>query len=101
VPNTKSAKKRVKQSEKRRSKNRGYMKRIKEVQKEIDKSIKANADKEQINQLLNKAFKVIDTAESKGVIHKNNAARKKSQLHRKVKQYLGETAPITDTNVGA
>jgi small subunit ribosomal protein S20 len=99
VPNSKSAEKRVKQSEKRRIKNRGYMKRIKEIQKEIDKSIKANVEKEKVAQLLDKAFKIIDTAQSKGVVHKNYAARKKSQLHRKVKQYLGETKPVSENTV--
>nr|WP_240739254.1 30S ribosomal protein S20 [Marinitoga lauensis] len=42
--------------------------------------------------LLDSAFSVIDKAAKKGVIHKNNASRKKSRLHAKVKEYLGDDA---------
>ena len=35
--------------------------------------------------LLNKAFAVLDKNVKRGIIHKNTAARKKSQLHLKVK----------------
>ncbi|PNR94183.1 30S ribosomal protein S20 [Petrotoga sp. 9PWA.NaAc.5.4] len=98
MPNTKSAKKRAKQSEIRRNRNRGYLKRIKEVSKELEKSISQNADKEQVNELLRKAFKTIDKAKSKGVVHRNYAARKKSSLHIKVKKYLGELAPEAVNN---
>jgi small subunit ribosomal protein S20 len=93
LPNKKSAEKRVRQSEKRRQKNRGYQKRIKEISKEIDKKIQENAEREELMQLLSKSFKIIDTAKSHGAVHKNYAARKKSKLHLKVKKYLGEMAP--------
>lgn len=90
MPNKKSAEKRVKQSAKRRQRNKGYQKRIKEISKEIEKKIKENAEREELLQLLSKAFKVIDTAKSNGAVHRNYAARKKSKLHFKVKKYLGE-----------
>ena len=35
---------------------------------------------------LSKAFKIIDKNVKRGIIHKNTAARKKSQLHLKVKK---------------
>lgn len=34
--------------------------------------------------LLNQAFSALDKAASKGVIHKNNASRKKSRLSKKI-----------------
>ena len=36
--------------------------------------------------LLNKAFAVLDKNVKRGIVHKNTAARKKSQLHLKVKK---------------
>ncbi|MBF16426.1 MAG: 30S ribosomal protein S20 [Chloroflexi bacterium] len=35
-------------------------------------------------ELLNQAFSALDKAASKGVIHKNNASRKKSRLSKKI-----------------
>ena len=42
--------------------------------------------------MLSKAFKILDKNVKRGIIHKNTAARKKSQLHLKVKR-LEEGAP--------
>ena len=38
---------------------------------------------------LNKAFQVIDKNVKRNIVHKNTAARKKSQLHLKVKKLEG------------
>lgn len=45
-----------------------------------------SADSENIQVSLKKAVQVIDKAASKGVIHKNTAARKKSKLYKKLSE---------------
>ena len=44
----------------------------------------AAGDADSVKQAFDKASSVIDSAASKGVLHKNNAARKKSRLASKV-----------------
>ena len=41
------------------------------------------------NEMLSKAFAAIDKNVKRGIVHRNNAARKKSQLHMKVKALEG------------
>jgi len=43
--------------------------------------------------LLSKAFAILDKNVKRGIVHKNTAARKKSQLHLKVKALEGGAAP--------
>ncbi|WGS65943.1 30S ribosomal protein S20 [Marinitoga aeolica] len=92
MPNVKSAKKRVRQTAKRRLRNKAYKTRVKNSIKKVLAAIEAKKEKEEVMGLLNSAFSVIDKAAKKGVIHRNNASRKKSRLHVKVKEYLGEDA---------
>lgn len=42
--------------------------------------------------LLSKAFAILDKNVKRGILHKNTAARKKSQLHLKVKKLEGAAA---------
>ncbi len=53
---------------------------MKEVIKKIEKAVKL--DKATAVKMLSSAFAIIDKAAKKGVIKKNNAARKKSRLAR-------------------
>lgn len=78
MPIIKSAKKRMKQAEKRREYNvdvkTAVKKQIKIVKEQIAQgSVKSNAD-------LVKAIAEIDLAVKKGVLHKRTAARRKSRL---------------------
>ena len=52
--------------------------------KKFEEAFKSG-DKENIAASLNKAYKLIDKAVSKGTIHKNTAARKKSRLAKMLK----------------
>jgi small subunit ribosomal protein S20 len=83
MPNTKQAKKRVLTTEKARVRNkarRSVMRTsIKKVQKNIEASDKAAALAD-----LRGAYKQLDKAAMKRVIHPNAAARKKSQLARRI-----------------
>ncbi|BBE31289.1 30S ribosomal protein S20 [Tepiditoga spiralis] len=92
MPNVKSAKKRVKTNEKRRIINRSYKTKFKNSIKKVVLAMEKKVEREEVLNLLSNAFKAIDKAASKGVIHKNQAARRKSRIHIKVKKYLGETA---------
>jgi len=78
MPNIKSAKKRVivngRRADRNKSRNTALKTAIKKANAAIDNG---SADKEA---LVNAAVKKIDQACAKGLIHKNNAARKKSAL---------------------
>lgn len=76
----KSAKKRIKVSEARRVRNKADISRINTFMKKVHGAEK-KADAET---LLKEAVSFIDRTVSKGRVHKNNAARKKSQLTRYV-----------------
>jgi len=72
----KSALKRIRQNRKRRLYNR----QNKRMAKEIIKAIRRSQSYEEASELLKKAYKVLDRIAAHGVIHKNNAANKKSKL---------------------
>lgn len=82
MPNIKSAIKRSKTSERRRLHNASQKSSLRSAIKAVDTAI-ANNDK-QADQLLHEAIKKLDKATSKGLLHKNAAARKKSRLTKKV-----------------
>ena len=79
MPNTKSAKKALKVSEKKRSRNRHFLALLKESVKAFEATTKEEKkDTKKINEALSLVYSRIDTLEKKNVLHKNNAARKKS-----------------------
>lgn len=78
MPNIKSAKKRVLVSEANNQRNKAYRSALRTAVKKADAAIEskdANA-----GEAVKAAVKKIDQAVSKGIIHKNNAAHKKSAL---------------------
>ena len=78
MPNIKSAKKRVLVSKVNAERNKAYRSALKTAVKKADAAIDAkSADAAEV---LKAAVKTIDKAAVKGIIHKNNAARKKSAL---------------------
>ena len=79
MPNIKSAKKRVKTSAKKSEANTVVTSSMKTAIKKFEKTV-ATGDKKAAEEKLNTAVKRIDKAQSAGLIHKNNAARKKSRL---------------------
>jgi small subunit ribosomal protein S20 len=83
MPITQSAKKAIRGSQRKKAHNDARMRAMKEIIKKIEKIVKT--DKEQARKMLSGAFKAIDKAAQKGVIKKNNAARKKSRLSRLTK----------------
>jgi small subunit ribosomal protein S20 len=79
VPNIKSAIKRVKVAERNKVRNRTWKTSVRTAKTEVVAS-STGKNKETSQTALNKAYKVIDMAVSKGVLHKNAAARRKSSL---------------------
>lgn len=84
MPNIKSAKKRVLVSEKKAEINKAFVTSIKTTAKKFDKALESG-DKNAAQAAYLEAVKKMDTAASKGYVHKNTAARKKSQMAKKIK----------------
>lgn len=79
MPIIKSAKKRIKTTEKKTAQNKEWKQRLKNAIKDMEKAVKAG-DNEAAAEQLKETKKVIDKAVTRNIIHKNNAARKKSRL---------------------
>ena len=79
MANIKSAKKRILVAQTKTLRNKMIKSAVKTAIKKVDAAIAAN-DKELAVAELAKATSAIDKAASKGVYHKNNAARKVSRL---------------------
>jgi len=76
MPNIKSAKKRVKVNATKAAANKARKSNLKTVIKKADAERSAEA--------IQVAIKKVDQACAKGLMHKNKAARKKSQLAKKL-----------------
>lgn len=81
MANIKSAKKRAKTSQVRRLRNVSALSAVKTAIKKFDLAVKAE-DKDQAKESMAVAIKKIDQAGSKGLLHKNNVANKKSRITR-------------------
>jgi small subunit ribosomal protein S20 len=81
LANHKSALKRARQNELRRLRNKGYKTRAKSAVKDVRDALKANNRAEAAAGLA-RAKSILQKTASKGVIHRNNAARKISRLNR-------------------
>ncbi|WP_285395108.1 30S ribosomal protein S20 [Lysinibacillus sp. fls2-241-R2A-57] len=81
MPNIKSAIKRVKVNAKANAANTQAKSAMRTTVKKAENAVAANAENAQ--ELLQAAYKSLDKAASKGLIHKNAAARKKSRLAKK------------------
>ena len=80
LPNITSAKKRVRQAERNRQRNKHFMSGMRTCVKNVLKAIEAG-DKDLAQSSYAKAVSALDATASKGLIHKNKAARHKSRLN--------------------
>ena len=87
MPNIKSAIKRVEIAKKRNAINTARKSAMKTAIKRFEQSL-ASGEGEEIQATFKRAIKAVDKSASKGLIHKNNAARKKSQLQRKLNRAI-------------
>ena len=83
MPNIKASVKSIKQDAKRRARNIFEKERIKKAKKKVLAAIAENNYDEAMS-LFSAATKAIDQAAANHTIHKNNAARKKSRLAKKI-----------------
>ena len=79
MANTLSAKKRIRQNEKRRQRNQAVQTRTRTYTKRARQALEAG-DVAEAEEAVKAAAAQLDRAASKGVIHENNAARRKSRL---------------------
>ena len=86
MPNIKSAKKRVIVNGKKTEQNKAFRSEMKTAIKKVELLVKEN-NAEEAKVALAAAFKVIDSAETKNIIHKNNAANKKAKLAKKIVEH--------------
>jgi len=76
MPQHKSAIKRVRQNKKRNQHNKGRRTKLRTLTKEVFNT----TDKKDAEENLKKAVSFIDRLSTKGILHKNTAARQKSKL---------------------
>lgn len=74
----KSAKKRIRVSERRRIRNKAVMSRI----KTLIKKVLSTENVEEAEKYYKEAVSYLDKKTTKGILHKNNTSRKKSRLTR-------------------
>ncbi len=84
MANIKSAEKRAKQAVKRRAHNMAARSRLRTSIKKVLNAIGAGK-KDEALEALKAAQPVLDTMVTKGIIHRNKAARHKRELNSKVK----------------
>ena len=96
VPNKKSAAKRVRQSEKRRIRNKSRKTAFKNAIKKLMKAMEEGKSKEEVMELFRRAQSLVAKAEQKGAIHSNTASRKISRIAARVNAYLNrsEETPV-------
>lgn len=91
MANTKSAIKRVRTSEKGRLRNRQFRTEARTYIKKARTQIEAG-EFEDAKKSVAEAIRALDKAAEKGIIHRNNAARRKSRLMQQLNQAL-QAAP--------
>ncbi len=90
MANIKSAKKRILTAERNYERNVAFKSSIKTAVKKVLVLAQAKEkDQNAINAALSNAYKLCDKAVSKGILHKNTAARKKSRLTLAVNKLIG------------
>jgi small subunit ribosomal protein S20 len=83
LANTLSAKKRIRQNVKRQARNRVFRTRARTYVR-LAREVIDTGDQEAAADAVKKAISELDIAAVKGVIHKNNAARRKSRLMKRL-----------------
>ncbi len=91
MPHTRSAKKNLRKSEKRRLHNRAVKKTLKTHVKRV-LSAAAEGTPEKLREEFKLAVRKLDKAAAKRIIHPNQAARRKSQLARVLNAKLAAPA---------
>jgi small subunit ribosomal protein S20 len=80
MPTTQSAKKRLRQEQKRRARNRSTKSAIRTLERKVLEAKSA----EEAREVRDELYAALDRAAAKGVIHENKAARRKSRIAKHV-----------------
>lgn len=91
MANLKSSLKDIKRNEKRRLRNRSAKSAMKTFIKRAKLTV-VSGDMDALKQALARACSAIDKAAERGIIHKNQAARRKSRLMRFVNAHLAKSS---------
>jgi small subunit ribosomal protein S20 len=83
MPNTRSAEKRLRQTEKRRQLNKARKTELKTIGKKLLRAVH-DGKKDEAGDLYRRFSKRIDQAVSRSVFHKNTASRRKSRMAQKL-----------------
>lgn len=94
MPIIKSAAKRVRQAEKRQTRNAQTKRTLRESTKALEAAV-ATKDTKKLPELLASVYGAYDTAVKKNLVHKNKAARKKSHYSDLVKGVSGSKTKKT------
>lgn len=89
MANHKSAIKRIRSNERKRIRNRVYTSRTRTQVKTARLAINSD-DKEKAIAETREAIRLLDKSADKGIIHANNAARRKSRLMKQLNALLAE-----------
>ena len=81
MANTKSAQKRIRSNERKRVRNQMYRSRVKTMVRKAEEAIFSGQPSDDA---IREAISTLDKAATKGIIHRNNAARRKSRLVKKL-----------------
>jgi small subunit ribosomal protein S20 len=87
VANTRSARKRIRQNEKRRLRNRAVRSAVRSSVKNAREALAGKAPEAatpEAARLVREAIRALDRAVTQGIVHRNTAARRKSALARKL-----------------
>ncbi len=95
MPQLKNAEKALRQNKKNEARNKNYKNRIKKLTRNFNDLLKDNKH-EEAKKLLPTLYKAIDKAAKKNIIHKNNAARKKSRLAKSLADTTSSQARPTE-----
>ncbi|MGH7301165.1 MAG: 30S ribosomal protein S20 [Candidatus Rokuibacteriota bacterium] len=82
MANTRSARKRIRQNEKRRLRNRAVRSAVRGSVKSAREALSGKSDDSATT--VREAIRALDRAVTQGIIHRNTAARRKSALARKL-----------------
>ncbi len=85
----KSAEKRNRQNEKKRTRNAAIRSKVHTQERKLEEAME-NKDKAAVRDMLPKTVSAIATAQSKGVFHKRTASRKIARLSRRVFKIIGK-----------
>ena len=98
MPNIKQARKQARNSQKRQMRNRAVRSRTKTFITRAEKLVFAG-EVESAQAAVAESIRALDRAAEKGIIHPNNAARRKSRLMKKLNQAQASSAEVVEEEV--